>query len=83
MGGVRTPYVDVPTATYRAGHGTSPGCGGNFGYSEPFDWARLEALYGSYANYVSRVNDALDRAVDERWLTESDAQKIRNAPVLP
>ena len=82
VGGVRTPYVDVPTATYHAGHGTSPGCGGNFGYSEPFDWARLEALYGSYSNFLSGLNDSLDRAVAERWLTETDAQKIRNTPVL-
>ena len=82
VGGVRTPYVNVPTATYRTGHGTNPGCGGNFGYSEPFDWARLDAVYGSHANYASQLNDALDRAVAERWLTESDAQKIRAAPVL-
>lgn len=81
VGGVRTPYVDVPTATYYADHGANPGCRGNFGYSEPFDWARLDQVYGSYANYASRLNDALDRAVADRWLTESDAQKIRTAPV--
>jgi hypothetical protein len=83
VGGVRTPYVDVPTATYRISHGTNPGCRGNFGYSEPFDWVRLDAEYGSYETYASKLNDALDRAVAERWLTETDAQKIRNAPVLP
>ncbi|MDA1306735.1 MAG: alpha/beta hydrolase domain-containing protein, partial [Acidobacteria bacterium] len=83
VGGVRTPYVDVPTATYHAEHGENPGCGGNFGYSEPFDWARLDAVYGSYENYASRLNDALNRAVAERWLTETDAQKIRRTPVRP
>jgi hypothetical protein len=83
LGGVRTPYVDVPTAVYHAGHGRSPGCGQNFGYSEPFDWARLDALYGSYKNYQTKLTEAVDRAVRERWLTEADARRIKSAPVVP
>jgi hypothetical protein len=75
-GGVRTPWVDVPAATYHVGHGTGPGCGQNFGYSEPFQWGRLEALYGSYRAYVSRMTEAVDRAVQERWLTAADARQI-------
>jgi hypothetical protein len=78
LGGLRTPYVEVPTATYYSEHGTGPGCGGNFGYAEPFDWARLDELYGSHKNYVGRMTAAVDRAVKERWLTESDGRKIKN-----
>jgi Alpha/beta hydrolase domain len=77
LGGLRTPYVEVPTATFHSEHGTGPGCGGNFGYAERFHWAQLDALYGSYANYVSRMSQAVDRAVKDRSLTESDGRKIK------
>ena len=77
VGGVRTPYVDVPIATYHSGHGAGPGCGNNFGYTEPFPWARLDALYGNYKAYASRMTQAVDRAVKERWLRESDGRKIK------
>ena len=83
LGGVRTPYVDVPTATHNPGHGTAPGCGNNFGYSEPFDWARLESIYGSYKSYAGKLTQAVDRAVKDRWLTESDGRKIRAELVTP
>jgi hypothetical protein len=83
LGGVRSPFVDVPTATYHDDHGSNPGCGGNFGYSEAFDWARLEATYGSYKGYVSKLTEAVNRAVKERWLTESDGRKILAARVVP
>jgi hypothetical protein len=77
LGGLRTPYVDVPIATYHSEHGTGPGCGGNFGYAERFHWAQLDALYGGYKGYVSRMSQAVDRAVKDRWLTESDGRKIK------
>jgi hypothetical protein len=77
LGGLRTPYVDVPIATYHSEHGTRPGCGGNFGYTERFHWAQLDALYGSYKNYVDRMSQAVDRAVKDRWLTASDGRKIK------
>ncbi|OFW01682.1 MAG: hypothetical protein A3I61_03470 [Acidobacteria bacterium RIFCSPLOWO2_02_FULL_68_18] len=75
-GGVRTPYVDVPVATY---HTTSKGetfCP-ELGRTEPFDWARLNALYGTPQKYAARVADSVDRLVRERWLTESDGRKIK------
>ena len=75
-GGVRNVYVDVPTATYFT---TTPGPGTcrELGYETQFDWQKLEALYGTYANYVSRVNKSVDDMVKGRWLTESDAKRIR------
>ena len=83
LGGVRTPYVDVPAATYHSGHGPGPGCGQNFGYTEPFHWARLDALYGNYKAYASRMTQAVDRAVKERWLTASDGRKIKAELAAP
>ena len=76
LGGVRTPYVDVPIATYHMHHeGGAPLCR-QFGYEERFGWARLESMYGSYTRYAAKVQQAVDTAVTERWITETDGQKI-------
>ena len=77
LGGIRSPYVDAPTAIYHTGHGEGPGCGNNFGYAEPLTWARLEAIYGSYKNYAAKVTQSLDRLVKENWVTPSDAKRIK------
>ena len=82
-GGVRSPYVDAPTAIYHPGHGDAPGCGNNFGYAEPLNFARLDALYGSYKNYAARVTQSLDRLTKDRWVTASDAQRIRAELLAP
>jgi hypothetical protein len=82
-GGVRSPYVDAPTAIYHPGHGDAPGCGNNFGYSEPLNFARLDALYGSYKAYAARVLQSLDRLTKDRWVTAADAQRIRAELLAP
>ena len=78
-GGVRSPYLDVPTATYAA---TTPGPGtcGNLGHKNAFTWERLEATYGGFAKFAARFDEAVDRLVRERWLTESDGRRIKATP---
>ena len=83
LGGIRSPYVDEPTRIYHTGHGQGPGCGNNFGYSEPLNWARLEALYGSYKNYAAKASVSIDRLLKDRWVTASDAQRIRSELLAP
>lgn len=78
VGGMRSPYLDVPAATFHSGHGAGPGCGQNFGYSEPFSWQRMERLYGTYAAYARKVATSIDAAVAARWLTQADARKVRS-----
>jgi hypothetical protein len=75
VGGVRSPYLDVPMATYYAST-PGPGTCGNLGRKDAFTWERLETVYGASAKYASKFNEAVDRLVRERWLTESDARKI-------
>jgi hypothetical protein len=82
LGGVRTPLVDVPIATYHVTHKGSIFCL-VMGWAEPFDWARLEALYGNQKNYAAKFSQAVDRAVKERWLTESDAKKMKAELTTP
>lgn len=75
-GGVRTPYVDVPTATY---YGTTPG-GGTcmllWGSYKPFSKSQLQQLYPTHAAYVSLVRQDAAGLVAQRWLTREDAALI-------
>jgi len=76
LGGVRSPYVDVPTATYFT---TAPGPGTcrELGYDVKFDWARLDAMYGSFKKYSAKVAQSIDRMAKDRYITESDAKRMR------
>jgi hypothetical protein len=79
-GGVRSPYLDVPVATYSA---ISPGQCNNIVSKTPFDWQKLQAIYGSPKAYSDKVVAAVDRLVKERWLLASDAAKIKSELVAP
>lgn len=76
VGGVRTPYVDVPIATYRTTSVGDTFCP-EIEHIQPFDWARLNSLHGTPQNYAAKVAQSVDRLVRERWLTESDGRKIK------
>ena len=76
IGGVRTPYLDVPIATY---HTTTRGetfCP-ELGRTDPFSWGRLATVHGTPQNYATKVSQSVDRLVKDRWLTESDGKKIK------
>jgi hypothetical protein len=80
LGGLRTPWLDVPTAAFfpsRTGGSTPFRCGDN-GYWVPFSWQQLEAMYGSFDGYAQRFLEAVDRLVDERWVTPEDGENIRS-----
>jgi hypothetical protein len=78
LGGVRSPYVDAPVATYIT---SSPGPGTCFelGHAIAFDAARVDSLYGSQKKYASKVAESVERMVKARFLTESDAKKLKAA----
>jgi len=71
-GGLRTPYLDVPTATYVT---TSPGPANcpEIGHVEPFDAARLKMLYGSFDDYARKVRGSITQLTARGWLTRTDA----------
>ena len=79
LGGVRSPAVDVPTATY---YGTAPG-GGTclllWGHYEPFTASQLQRLYTSHDAYVTEVKADVHTLLNERWLTREDAAAITSA----
>ncbi|HWF07642.1 MAG TPA: alpha/beta hydrolase domain-containing protein [Bryobacteraceae bacterium] len=75
-GGVRSADVDVPAATYTT-TSNGPGTCRELGSTTPFDAAKIDSLYGSRKNYAAKVSQEADRMVKDRWITESDAKKIK------
>ncbi len=76
-GGVRTPWVDVPTArTSGLADDESP-MSFLFGSGELFDAATLHTLYpGGKAEYLQRFTEALDRTIDSGFLLSADRSEI-------
>jgi hypothetical protein len=74
-GGLRSPYVDVPTSTWS---GSSTGVSFCFiaGHEVPFDQATLAELYPTHGAYVRAVaRDELE-LVSDRFLTRADGLKL-------
>jgi len=80
LGGVRTPLVDVPTATLRGDGNSGPGfCASLFGTTVPFDDATLTSLYPSHASYVAKFDKATDEAVQRGFLLPPEAKNLKAA----
>jgi Alpha/beta hydrolase domain len=80
-GGIRSPYVDVPTARYIA---SAPDPDGNnrvrrmLGLQEPFTAEKLRQLYKTRDNYLQLFDAGIDKMVSAGWLLAEDAQVLKN-----
>ncbi|MET0284296.1 MAG: alpha/beta hydrolase domain-containing protein [Polyangiales bacterium] len=74
QGGIRTPKVDVPTATH-SGVSANPACM-LFGYSTPFTTGKLRTLYPTHQDYVSRVEVAAKEAREAGFLLPEEETTI-------
>jgi hypothetical protein len=74
-GGVRSPYVDVPTATW---FGSATGASFCFiaGWERPFDAAKLQALYPDHEDYVGKVARNTGQLVVDRFVTLPDGLEL-------
>ena len=74
-GGVRSPFVDVPTSIWS---GASTGESFCFiaGNEKPFDAPRLKQLYRDHKTYERKVIDNVEKLVKERWMTRADANEV-------
>jgi len=86
LGGVRTPFLDVPTATYvpfdTVAHTTADsGFCILSGYSVPFSESTLQSLYSSHDDYVSQVTHASNRLVHEGFWLRPDARAVHQQAV--
>jgi hypothetical protein len=75
IGGLRSPYVDVPTSRWL---GSSTGASFCFiaGHEEPLPAATLRQLYPTHRAYVRAVVRDVRRLVRERFLTRADGWRL-------
>ena len=77
IGGIRTPYVDVPVATFSGGGQTGSSFCGAFGTTALFDAATLAALYPTRQDYVDAMDAATDSAVAQGFILPEDGELIK------
>jgi Alpha/beta hydrolase domain len=77
VGGVRTPWVDVPISTLSGAPppGASALCS-LFGSTTPFSPATLTALYDSKAMYLQRYQQSLDNAIRGGYILAADRASL-------
>jgi len=77
MGGIRTPWVDVPIARLSGvGNGGGP-LGFLVGVTEPFDQATLTRLYpGGKTEYLQRFGQSLDASIRSGFILAADRSEI-------
>jgi hypothetical protein len=77
VGGIRTPWVDVPTA-FMSGLGQSGETFAMlFGRTEPFDDATLSSLYpDGREEYLKRFESSLDAAIAAGFILDDDRAEI-------
>jgi len=74
-GGLRSPYLDVPTSTW---FGSTPGGGfcGIAGHEVPLPAAKLQELYATHGTYVRAVVKDTAKLVAGRYITVDDGLDI-------
>ncbi len=76
LGGIRTPAVDAPVATY---YGDRDACAPTLGKTVPYDSAKLAAVHGTRESYLAAVTRSAHAAVAAEFLLPADAQEIIDA----
>ncbi|MDP3494496.1 MAG: alpha/beta hydrolase domain-containing protein, partial [Hyphomonadaceae bacterium] len=77
LGGVRTPWTDVPTVRLTALSDSKSFLGAISGSGVPFTKAELGALYpGGKAEYLRRFTASLDAAIKAGHVLHDDRQEI-------
>ena len=78
IGGMRSPYIDAPTATH-TGYLTAGGMGGISGKKKAFAPEQLKALYPDQAAYAAKFSASVDRLLKGRWISKEDAEAMKAA----
>ncbi|MCE2764825.1 MAG: hypothetical protein LW627_09940, partial [Ilumatobacteraceae bacterium] len=79
LGGIRTPYVDVPMAVLSGIGQDGGGFCGLFGTTTSFTADQLDALYPTADDFIAKWNEATDAAVASGAILEIDADAIKAA----
>ncbi len=78
LGGLRSPYIDVPVAGH-TGYLTAGGMGGVTGAKRGFAPEKLKALYPDQTAYATKFSAATERLLKGRWITPEDAEAMKAA----
>jgi hypothetical protein len=76
LGGIRTPYVDAPSALLRGEANEGNNFCFLFGTTSLFSAAQMASLYVDEAGFVAAVTEATSSAVSEGFLLQVDADAI-------
>jgi hypothetical protein len=77
-GGIRSPWVDAPTAVLSGFGQSGTEFAFLFGTTRPFDATTLARLYpGGRSEFLARFQEATDEALARGFLLEADAAEIR------
>lgn len=76
LGGIRTPYVDAPSAVLRGEPNEGNSFCRLFGTTELFSAEQMASLYGDEDGFVSAVTAATNAAVAADFLLQEDADAI-------
>jgi hypothetical protein len=75
VGGLRSPYLDVPTSTWY-GSSTGPSFCSIAGHEVPFSKGLLQQIYPSHQAYVKAVTKNTKYLVSQRFLTRYDGDRL-------
>jgi hypothetical protein len=76
VGGIRTPFIDLPTATYY-GFSTKPdGSQSVFGHMNPFSKEKMQAIYTSLKNYRNLAEKSTDCAVALGFILPEERDEV-------
>ncbi|MGB1139702.1 MAG: alpha/beta hydrolase domain-containing protein [Halioglobus sp.] len=76
LGGIRTPYVDAPSAILLGNENPGARFCFLFGTTALFDAAQMASLYVDEAGFVAAVTEATNAAVASDFLLQEDADAI-------
>ncbi|WP_363508956.1 alpha/beta hydrolase domain-containing protein [Burkholderia sp. LMU1-1-1.1] len=74
LGGVRPPWISVPSSRYMTDQETN--CGLVYDTKIPYSRAQLRKLYGTSGNYAEQFEQAKARSVKEGYLLPADAATL-------
>ena len=79
LGGVRLPYIDLPTSTHIAVLSDRGGMLSVMGTRYPFTEEKLKELYPDRAAYLQKFSSSTDKLVADRWILPEDGEAMKSA----
>ncbi|MBR7927610.1 hypothetical protein KBI51_05410 [Aerococcaceae bacterium zg-ZUI334] len=72
LGGVRSPFIDVPKAKYQASYDGKASTNGTMTF---FTEDEIKQLYGSKENYYVKFEEYIEKQVQQGLITQNDAKR--------